>query len=242
MNLTVDTGNSSVKAAVFHDGQAVAAYRGDGPSAEFFEAILQQWPGIGAAIISSTRNDNSEELLAPHIKRLVRLGSETPVPLKNLYRTPATLGYDRLAAAVGAWKTHEGRNIMMVDLGTAITIDMVTARGEYLGGNISPGAATRFRSLNEHTDRLPLLGLPETEVPGSTGRDTAEAVEWGVVGGICFELEGYRRRLEGRYEDLLTVFTGGDAEYFAKRLKYPIFVVHNLVEVGLNTILEYNEP
>ena len=128
---------------------------------------------------------------------------------------------------------------MLADCGTAITVDMVSAAGEFLGGNISPGAASRFRALHEYTCSLPLRALR----PGETellGRDTFSAIESGVIDGIVYEIEGYIGRLSARYPDLRIIFTGGDGNFFAKRVKNPIFATYDLVVYGLNRILEYN--
>ena len=126
----------------------------------------------------------------------------------------------------------------MVDFGTAITFDMVTAAGEYLGGNISPGAMTRYRALHDYTATLPLLSLPESVT--QLGDSSASAVGSGVAQGIIYEVEGYIREMSARYEDMKIIFTGGDANYFAKRLKNAIFATCDLIIYGLNTILEYN--
>ncbi len=135
---------------------------------------------------------------------------------------------------------YPGNNVLIVDFGTAITFDFVSAEGEFLGGNISPGAATRFRALHHFTDTLPLCSFPQQEKPTLLGDSTRSAIESGVVNGIVYEIEGYIRDLEQRYEDLRIVFTGGESDFFAKRLKNTIFATYDLVAYGLNRILEYN--
>ena len=79
------------------------------------------------------------------------------MPIRNVYRTPQTLGRDRLAAAVGATVLFPGRNVLIVDFGTAVTIDLVTADATYRGGCISPGVQLRFGALHDHTAALPLV-------------------------------------------------------------------------------------
>ena len=228
MNLAIDIGNSLAKLAVIENGQVV----------DFLK--LDANPAIDAAIAISCRTADSEveSLLRRRLRRFLRFDRSVPVPIENRYATPETLGPDRLAAAVGAWTLYPGRNILIVDFGTAITIDFVSERGEYLGGNISPGADTRFRALNRFTDTLPLCSFPQQEKPTLLGNSTA--IESGVVNGIVYEIEGYIRDLEQRYEDLRIVFTGGESDFFAKRLKNTIFATYDLVAYGLNRILEYN--
>ena len=242
MNLAIDIGNSLAKLAVIENGQVVDFLKTDRPDAAFVAGVLDANPAIDAAIAISCRTADSEveSLLRRRLRRFLRFDRSVPVPSENRYATPETLGPDRLAAAVGAWTLYPGRNILIVDFGTAITIDFVTERGEYLGGNISPGADTRFRALNRFTDTLPLCSFPQQEKPTLLGDSTRSAIESGVVNGIVYEIEGYIRDLEQRYEDLRIVFTGGESDFFAKRLKNTIFATYDLVAYGLNRILEYN--
>ena len=110
-------------------------------------------------------------------------------------------------------------------------------RGTFMGGNISPGASMRFRALADYTAALPLCSLPDGDAP-LAGSSTHEAIEAGVVRGITGEIAGYieeSRRLHG---DVAVIFTGGDANYFAGKLKNTIFVNPRLVVIGLNVILE----
>lgn len=192
------------------------------------------------AIYCSTRGDIE-------IEGALRFAWNTPVPLKNLYATPETLGGDRLAAAVGAAAMFPGENLLVVDLGTAITFDIV-ADGAFLGGNISPGAQVRFRALNEFTGKLPLMSLDDdsasvrlAETRSSFPADnTADAIRSGVTMGIVAEAEAYFETARERYGVRRAIFTGGDANYFANRVNFPIFVASELVLSGLNVILNYN--
>lgn len=252
MNLIVDIGNTLVKLAVFDGGEPVVqrsvAHFHPGLPAELHAEAAAARGCAGEepagrfrrAIVSSTR-DVEEPLLAAlraHAELLVPFTAQTPVPIGNDYRTPATLGRDRLAAAVGATVLYPGRNVLIVDFGTAVTIDLVTADGIYCGGCISPGMQTRFRALHDYTARLPLCGPTEEE--GLQGLTTEEAVELGVMNSLSFEIEGYVGRMKEKIADLCVIFTGGDAKFFVKRIKNTIFANCNLVFAGLNRILEYN--
>ena len=239
MNLIVDIGNSLVKIAVFDGGRLVAQQSTKYLQPSVFEELLA---GRRAerAIVESTRGDADEivELVRGYADRVLEFTPQTPVPIGNAYRTPETLGRDRLAAAVGATVLYPGRNVLIVDFGTAVTIDLVTADGTFRGGCISPGMRMRFRALHDYTARLPLCSA--TELDGLQGLSTDEAIRLGVMNSLTFEIEGYVTRMREKIDDLCVIFTGGDAKYFAKRIKNTIFANRNLVFCGLDRILEYN--
>lgn len=241
MNLAIDIGNTLAKLAVIDDGQMVDFQKTEKIDSTFIERLLEENPEIDAAIIVSTGESGSEwqQMLEKRMKRFVRFNAETPIPIENGYETPQTLGLDRLAAAVAANALYPNSNVVIVDFGTAITVDFVSAEGKFLGGNISPGAATRFKALHHFTKRLPLCELDEDSVR-LLGNSTLTAIESGVVNGIVYEIEGYIRDLQQRYNNLRIIFTGGESDFFAKRLKNTIFATYDLVAYGLNRILEYN--
>lgn len=241
MNLAIDIGNTLAKLAVIDDGQVVDFQKTEKIDSAFVEKILEENPEIEAAIIVSTGEYETawEQMLEKRMKRFIRFGAETPIPIENGYATPQTLGLDRLAAAVAANALYPNSNVLIVDFGTAITVDFVSAEGRFVGGNISPGAATRFRALHHFTKRLPLCELDEESVR-LLGNSTQTAIESGVVNGIVYEIEGYIRDLQQRYNNLRIIFTGGESDFFAKRLKNTIFATYDLVAYGLNRILEYN--
>lgn len=240
MNLIVDIGNTAVKLALFDADRLVSRQQTDVLDRAAVEAFLRGQGVAEAAIVSSTRGDAAEaaETVRGAAKRVVVFTPQLAVPLENRYHTPATLGCDRLAAAVGAAACYPGRNALVVDLGTALTIDFVSADGVYHGGSISPGMSMRFRALHDYTARLP-LGAP-TDERTTLGYSTRSAVELGVMNGIAFEIEGYIARLEADFADLCIIFTGGDAKFFDKRIKNTIFADCNLVLCGLNRILKYH--
>ena len=219
MNLVVDIGNTLVKLAVFDRGELVAQRCTERLHPSMLEELLSEWP-VRRAVVASTRGE---------VDYLLEFTSQTPVPIGNAYLTPETLGRDRLAAAVGATVLYPGENVLIVDFGTAVTIDLVTADNTFRGGCISPGVKTRFRALHDYTAKLPLCAATEDE--GLSGLTTEEAIELGVMNGIAFEIEGYVVRMREQIDGLCVIFTGGDAKFFANC---------NLVFCGLNRILEHN--
>ena len=240
MNLIIDIGNSRAKVVVMDGDTLVKEYVAEEFSASLFAEIMEAYPAISRAIIASTRGDEEsvKQIVAERIAKVVVFKpATTPIPLANHYHTPETLGADRLAAAVGAQAMYPDCDIMIVDFGTAITIDFVES-GAFKGGNISPGVTTRFRALSDYTARLPRCYATE-EVLGY-GRTTKEAIEQGVMRGVEYEILGYTEAFLQKNVKKEIIFTGGDAKYFVKRIKNTIFADCEPVVFGLNRILNYN--
>jgi type III pantothenate kinase len=240
MNLVIDSGNTLVKYALFDLGRLKVKGRWENLSSELVETLLLSAGTVNRCIVS-TVGASAEGTIA-YLKKAgiqsIELNHETPLPFTNSYGTPETLGYDRIAAAAGAYTIFPDSNVLIVDAGTAITIDFLSADGVFMGGNISPGAAMRAKAMHAFTKKLPEIRPERTE--GLLGKSTKEALLNGVMNGICFEIEGYIERLLGRYDDLNVILTGGDSPLFDKKLKYPIFVDSDLNLKGLNRILEHN--
>ena len=239
MNLIVDIGNTLTKVAVVERGEVVRSFIYGSAAEVDVEAIVEAFPALERAIVASSGEGEAElaERLQEARITTLRLDYRTPLPIGNEYLTPQTLGVDRIAAAVGACQMYGCRSCLIVDFGTAITIDVVED-GIFKGGNISPGASTRLRALNDYTSRLPLCE-PTDEVL-SYGRTTREAIEQGVMQGITHEIKGYVDSFLLKNEEKSIIFTGGEAKYFANRIKNAIFAKCDLVVCGLNSILEYN--
>ncbi len=239
--LIIDVGNSSTKAAILCMGEPQKEYKWEGENIDYDElarAISDFF--IEKAIISSVKHHNSAifSFLNNMGVQLVEFTVDMVLPITNCYKTPLTLGRDRLAAAIGAMTIFgDNSNILVVDLGSAITIDMVVD-GCYLGGNISAGASLRFRSLANFTDKLPLLSLHQESDGELFSRNTNSAIVEGVVCGIVGELEWYIQKAQREHGNINVIFTGGDANYFEKKIKNTIFVNYNLVIVGLNRVLD----
>ena len=240
MNLIVDIGNSRIKSVVMDDDRVVAEYVSTAINAAWVVSLVAEHKGVSRAIVSSTGGHGEEvaEALRSVVDYVLLFEpSKTPVPIGNTYATPQTLGADRLAAAVGGVELFPDSDLLIIDFGTAITIDYVES-GVFLGGNISPGMTTRFRALADYTAKLPLCQATEAQL--SYGTTTREAIEQGVMQGITHEIEGYIEAFSEKKTKKCTIFTGGDAKYFVKRIKNTIFADCEPVVVGLNRILNYN--
>jgi type III pantothenate kinase len=241
MNLVLDLGNTYGKIAVCDRDKVVEAATYEKITSREISYFHIRYSGLKGAIVSSVVNYSRE--IIDYLNNLyhpcIELDHSTPIPLDNKYTTPDTLGYDRIAAAVGAYTICPGKDVLVIDAGTAITYDIVTSRGEFLGGNISQGVDIRFKSLNKYTTRLPHLERPET-LPPLVGRSTREAIQSGIINGLLFEMDGFIEAIQALYPKLQVVLTGGDAKYFVGKLKSSIFVDPNLNLIGLNRILEHN--
>ena len=240
MNLIVDIGNTRAKAVVMSGVDVVASYVSDSATESWLRNIVAEHKDICRAVVSSTRGDAEGvcELLRSMVSYVLHfVPASTPIPLGNGYATPQTLGADRLAAAVGAAQMYGSEALLIVDFGTAITIDRVE-RGVFLGGNISPGLSLRFRALSDYTACLPLCSATDSVL--EYGRTTHEAIEQGVMRGVEHEIRGYIDDFSKKNAKKCIIFTGGDAKYFAMRIKNAIFADCEPVIFGLHTILNYN--
>ena len=240
--LALDIGNTAVKAGCF-DGPLLREMT-TGLTAPQVVELVQHWQPRHV-VISSVADDaalRAEELrgLVPG-KVLTFLPGTTAVPLRNAYATPHTLGADRLAAAVGAAALRPRQHTLVIDAGTALKFDLVTADGTYHGGSIGPGLQMRLRALHEFTGRLPLLPLPAPDATVSlVGDSTTGSLLSGVVNGTMAEITGLLGQYRAQHPGLAALLTGGDAAFLAARLPARIFVVPELVLLGLNRILAYH--
>ena len=236
--LTIDIGNTSIKYAVFNGQTMVHHQRIIGHDiASIADDIATYRPAHAMVCATSALDDTQRRLLEELTADTWFLSHTTPTPINNQYKSPQTLGMDRLAAAVGAYSAARGE-VLIIDMGTAITYDFVDTDGNYVGGNIAPGVQMRLRALHDYTARLPLVDAEGERPP--LGEDTETAIRCGVIDGIKYEIEGYLHHFFLKYPNLSVFFTGGDELYFANVRKKRIFADKMLVLKGLNEILSYN--
>ena len=240
MNICIDQGNSRTKVALFReDGVLAKSFIYKTFTSADAERLYALYP-IENAIICSVVNVESAMVNALHrlSKRFVLFDHLTPVPIINDYATPQTLGLDRLAAAVGASTLCPRENLLIVDVGTAITYDFVSEEGHFLGGNIAPGIKMRLTVLKQMTKKLPLVEVEENEMLPLIGTNTRDAIAAGVVRGVVFELKQYIRTLSEQTAHFQTFVTGGNAAYVLNMIGQEVRYEKNLVLIGLNKILE----
>ena len=240
MNLVIDIGNTRTKFSVFNHGEVLITVPVEEFLPEHINMLQNEHPQLKNVILSSVKDYSSElkDALLEKFERLIELDQDTPVPLENLYKTRDTLGKDRIAAAVGAFDLYPETNLLVIDAGTAITYDIINEKGQFLGGNISPGIEMRFKALHQFTGKLPKVN--QQEFNKLFGTTTEEAIRAGVQHGVVFEVDRAIDAFKEFYRNLKVIITGGNAEYFDKKLKNSFFVNFNLIALGLNRILEYN--
>jgi len=238
MNLIVDQGNSFTKIGIFSDKELLHTAIFKQLGKKELESLFELYP-VSATILSSVVNPEYEmiEYLKKRSKKFILLDENTPLPIENLYKTPETLGKDRIAVCIGANYLKPNANLLVIDAGTAVTYDVVNAKNQYVGGNISPGLEMRRKALHTFTQKLPLIEMKDSAP--MLGTTTDEAILAGIVNGLIYEMEGYISSLSSIYPDLSIFLTGGDLFYFEKKLKNSIFADSNLLLAGLNRILNF---
>jgi len=238
--VALDVGNTRIKSGLFEDAELVEVRQWDAARLQDFVAYATNRKAE-KLIFSSVGTDIARDLAAgwPKPEACLELKAETPLPFTNTYQTPQTLGKDRVAAVAGARGLFPDRNVLVVDAGTCITFDLLTADGRYLGGNISPGLDMRYRAMHDYTARLPWVDRAPRE--DMWGRTTEEALQNGGLFGLVAELAFYTRAVEEQFGNAVTLLTGGDAQLLALKWKSQIFVRPHLVLLGLNQILRFNE-
>ena len=245
MNLVIDIGKTLAKTGVFKGKELVSFSSFEKCTAEVLKDIFSKNPSIKNAILSSVvKHDESIAAFIRTKASFIELTYETKLPLENGYRSPETLGNDRLAAAAGANFLFRDQNVLAVDAGTCIKYDFVNAKNQYTGGGISPGIEMRFKALSQFTDKLPLLNYQYFDK--LIGQNTDESILSGVMNGAAEEVKGIVSRYEQQYPGLKVVFTGGYLKFFERIFNISsnknssIFADPFLVLKGLNAILSYN--
>jgi type III pantothenate kinase len=239
MNLIVDIGNSSTKLAVYGDRKKIFVSRINELSCEEIEQKFSEFK-IEKAIVSSVRKlpPFISDLFFTNVPYVHFLSSESKFPFLIDYHTPETLGTDRIAAVAGAFGLYPDSEILIIDAGTAITFDFLSA-GVYKGGNISPGITMRFKALNKFTGNLPLVSPSDNFT--FPGQNTIDAIMAGVITGVTYEINEYIRTFEKEHSDSTKIIlTGGDSGYIKDKINHQITYMPDIVTDGLNNILEYN--
>lgn len=237
--VVIDIGNTNMTAGLFKGSRLVRKVKIPTGQPALYEARLRRFLGASAApgvvVISSVVPQALGRLLKD-LSRLVTCrvlvtGRHIPIPIKNLYRKKGEVGQDRLVNAYAAQKLY-GTPAVIVDFGTAVTFDIVSRKGEYLGGLIMPGIGISLASLYEKTALLPKVELKHT--PRIIARDTVSSMRGGILFGFGAMCDG----LIARYKKILgpglkVIATGGNARLIRKYAPSIAIVDENLTLKGL---------
>ncbi len=235
----LDIGNSSVKVGIFEDAfLRYAATLADGALAELEALVGQYGPTVAMVGDVSGRGQQVQEYLLSLGLEVVEVSHRLRWPFRTQYRTPATLGVDRVGALVGVQQLYPHQTCMVVDLGTAITYDLLLAEGLHVGGAITPGVRMRFEALHAGTGHLPQLTAQPLEEP--IGQDTPGSIRRGVLAGIGYELEGFAGNFSNFAPLDRVVLTGGDAWLLRQLGVRTCEERPHLVLEGYNYLLRYN--
>ena len=232
-NLLVEAGNTALKAA-WAEGTTLGKtfrYQGEKMMDYLLSLLDKERPEVLTVASALGVTPEEEAILRPRCGQLLILDRFHPDLLLR-QEFPEYLSYDRAAELVAAAYLFRGKPVTVFDFGTTLTVDFLSREGRYLGGNVSLGCRTRFKALERYSKSLPLVDTPQKILP--EGKSLQGSIESGVISGIMFEIDGYIRL---RPENII-IFTGGDAIYFAKKMKNSIFAVCNLVLMGLALITD----
>ena len=240
MNLVVDIGNNFFKLGIFENSNLVFSFfdKNDKIDVEI-EKIIRSYTKITSALISNVSSIKINDILNKLNIKIYELDSTFIFPFKLNYKTPETLGNDRLALAAAATILFPNSNNLVIDAGTCITIDFIDNNNHFMGGSISPGVKMRYDSLNHYTANLPLLKNENSfNYPGDS---TNASIHAGIIGGVSNEINGFIKQINSRNDKVNVILTGGDAKILSKTLKITIFANQNFILEGLNSILNLNK-
>ncbi len=240
MNLVVDIGNNYFKLGIFENSNLIYTFSDKNSEINNeIEIVLTKYKKVSYAIISNVSSLSVFEVFKKFEIKVLKLDSTLALPFILNYKTPETLGNDRLALAAAASTLYPHSNKLIIDVGTCITIDFVDHDNNFFGGSISPGLEMRYKSLNNYTANLPLLKIGDDyNYPGDS---TNSSIHAGVIGGVCNEIMGFITKIDSKHDNIEVILTGGNAKFLSKRLKITIFANQNFILEGLNCILNLNK-
>ncbi|MCX6352458.1 MAG: type III pantothenate kinase [Bacteroidetes bacterium] len=239
MNAAIDVGNTNTKIGIFNGAQLVEVLNFPTLPLQNLYKHLDKYEF--AAIIVATVVALPEHIISylkGKARNCVFFQRETHLPITIKYKSTDTLGQDRIALAAGAQNAFPKENVLVISAGTCNTYDFINAKGEYLGGAISPGIMMRLKALNQFTDKLPLIELPNKV--SLIGQTTEESIASGVINGVVNEIEGFITDYNKKYSALRCILSGGDGRYISQFLKTKTELIPELTLTGLNKILQTN--
>ncbi|HTM97172.1 MAG TPA: type III pantothenate kinase [Pedobacter sp.] len=240
-NLVIDIGNTNSKLAVFNTKELVHYQRVETIVQNDLKEIIANYQVQNFTISSVSKEIDGLVAFLKDKLNYFPFSTKIKAGVINNYQTLDTLGLDRWAKIIAAHQLYADRNCLIIDAGTCITYDVLTAKSEYFGGSISPGIGMRFEALHHYTGKLPLIKWDQARnIP--EGTNTENAIKNGVLQGIVNEIGGFITSENDKNKNLLVLLTGGDADFLMEQLKNSIFasqitVDPYLVLKGLNEVI-----
>lgn len=251
MNLAIDIGNSFSHFSVFKGSKNIY---GLNCSSNDLNGLINAVKKIGkefeiAKIGVSYVSPNTQRTVMLLVRKEFKvapliINKKSKLPIKIKIKNPHSLGPDRICNAVFGYNAAMGKsNVLIIDLGTANTYDLVLKSGDFVGGIIAPGIMTSSKALNSNTGRLPLLGYDKLSAKAPLiGRNTFEAIQSGLVNYMKFATEGIVTAVERKYKGKLKVIlTGGSAKFLGSKVNFDHIYKENTVLEGINIVLNYQE-
>ncbi|GGH17160.1 type III pantothenate kinase [Mucilaginibacter phyllosphaerae] len=241
-NLVIDIGNTLTKVAVFENDHLLKAGQYQNPEETHIKGFLSEYKADRVIIASVKTTKQPWQMLLEATLPVTYFNSSIKAGINNLYKTPDTLGADRLAAVIGANYLYPDTNNIIISGGTCITYDYIDADANYFGGSISPGLNMRYKAVNHYTAALPFLEA-DKNFTAAYGDDTASAIRSGVQNGIKYELEGFIKEYIKTTQGYNIILSGGDSIFFDTLLKNSIFAPYIKIEPylvlkGLNAAIQ----
>lgn len=237
-HLVLDVGNTRIKYGYFENQELVHSGICNDWSEDQWYAFHKSHPFtkvlIGAVGLTS------KHLLSklPKSCEIHHINESTKYPFTSAYDTIESLGVDRRAALAGVLHTHPESPIFIIDAGSCITYDFISADGHHHGGAISPGRAMRYKAMHLFTEKLPLL--EPKDLPPLVGTSTKGSMQSGVELGIVADIQAQINAFSDVYGTFTIILTGGDADFLIKKIKNTIFADADLILKGLHRLLMFN--
>lgn len=232
--LCIDIGNTRIKYSFWNRATDMLLSSGTVPELEMLKALISSEVEFTSVFDVKGEKNKFDAWPTP----VTYFDSTWKLPFNNLYKTPETLGPDRIAAVAGASFLFPNKNCLAIDMGTCLKFEFIDQNNSYYGGSISPGLAMRYKALNHFTGKLPLIESEDySEIYGQSSKT---AIQCGVFQGILLEIEGRIEQFSNKFGELTVILSGGDADFLGKHLKTPIFAVPLLIQHGIYSCAKLN--
>lgn len=247
--LAIDIGNTTISFGVFKVKKLITSFKlSTDKSINYKKDILsnlnkgkikpEQIAEIVICSVVPRQTAILERVLKNNLEsKILLISRDILIPIENKYKNPRQVGQDRLVNAYAGLKLF-GPGLILVDFGTAVTFDIVSRQGEYLGGLIFPGLDLSLDALNKKTALLPRINIA---IPKSlVGRDTVGSINSGIAFGMAGACDGIIERLLKKFKGYRVIATGGNVNFIKKYSQKLRVILPNLTLEGLRILSELN--